>query len=533
MPGKNLSHQENNLKQLWENPPDNLERLYLRTIEIAPVPPIGHHQPHGQDDQAQESTGIRGIQALIIPFRFPITALCGNNGVGKSTVLALAALAHHSPAGCHVHWGNTGTRRSNQDRTYYTFGDFFVSGHGEPTINNVWVTWRYFKKDHEQSVTFAKTRNRWGQYSRREERQVDYLPLSRILPAYEMVGVRSSFINPTGNINTNPLSGEYIQRLSFIMGRQYTNAEIQERNKYTFQRCNAGSDYTAFNMGGGECCMIALLHLLERIERGGLLVVEEIEAGLHPQAQKRLAESLIEICQTKQVQIICSTHSEVFLDALPRQARLVLKKSGANHTVVESPSTRYAMYEMTGECFPELIIYCEDTFAGTLINESLSSDLRLRVKIQDVGSDSTVINQGVSHIRSGFLMNSLCVLDGDCTDSKVKRWIRSARGERKEIKPDYLFLPGDNLAPEKWVVAQLQQQDYRNAFAEQFNCTIQEAEDHIQALTVGLDHHDIGHILHQRTNLNETDCIQRTARAIALLHPQLDPLRKKVASWLD
>ena len=155
------------------------------------------------------------------------------------------------------------------------------------------------------------------------------------------------------------------------------------------------------------------------------------------------------------------------------------------------------------------------------------------MKIKDVGSDRTVINQGVSHIRSEFLMNSLCVLDGDCKERNVRRWIRSDRGERDEINPEYLFLPGDNLAPEKWVVAQLQQQEYRNAFAAQFNCTIQEAVDHIQALTVGQDHHDIGHILNQRTNIDNTDCIQRTARAIATLHPQLDPLREKVASLLN
>ena len=527
MPGRHLSGKEKALSKLWENPPANLKRPYLRSIEIATVPPLDHH-PGVQDGQPQESTGIRGIRALIIPFRYPITVLCGSNGVGKSTILALTVLAFHSPPGWHVHWGNTGPKRKLQDRTYYTFNDFFVSGHSEQTIKNVWITWRYFRRDYEHSVTFDKTKDRWGRYSKREERQVDYLPLSRILPAYEMIGVRSAFMKPKGQITTKALGQEFIQYLSFIMGRQYSTAEIQEKKNYSFQRCNSGGEYTAFNMGGGECCIIELLHLLENIESGGLLVVEEIEAGLHPQAQKRLAQKLIDICIKKHIQIVCSSHSEVFIDALPRQARLVLIKSDGEHSVIESPSTRYAMYEMTGECQPELIIYCEDKFAASLINEALPAQMRLRVKIQDVGSDSKVISQGVSHLRSGFAMKSLCVLDGDCSNQNVNGWINSARGKCTDINPDYLILPGDNLAPERWVVSQLQQQDYRNSFADQFGCTIREATNHIQALSVDLEHHDIGYTLHQRTGRAETECVSLTNRSIATIHPQLEPLREKI-----
>ena len=364
------------------------------------------------------------------------------------------------------------------------------------------------------------------------EREVDYLPLSRILPAQEVSGLLTSFKNPAGNVFTKPLDTDSIENFSYIMGRQYSSAEIQQKNRLSFQKCNSDCDYTAFNMGGGECCIIALLHLLQRMPRGGLLIIEEIEAGLHPQAQKRLAEVLLNVCLSKQLQIICTTHSQVFLDALPRPARLILKKSGSDHSVIEAPSTRYAMYEMTGEIHPELVVYCEDQFARILISEALSSDARKRVKIQDVGCNSRVIEQGVAHIRSGFEMRSLCVLDGDCTDNDVSSWIRSARGERNHIEPEYLILPGD-VPPEKWVVEQLQEPEYTNTFVTQFNCTYAEAVDHIQALSVQIEHHKLGYILHQRTNIEASDCEKRVARAISSLHPELDPLRELILLLLD
>ena len=211
-----------------------------------------------------------------------------------------------------------------------------------------------------------------------------------------MRGVRSTFLKPSGRVHSAPLDEEFRQILSSILVREYSQAEVQESKKYTFQRCHADVPYTAFNMGAGEVCMISLLYLLQQIPQGGLLVVEEIEAGLHPQAQVRLAQALIKICLQKHIQVICSTHSETFLDALPRQARLLMMRSGDEHSVIESPSTRFAMYEMTGVAQPELIIYCEDKIAAILIEEALSQELRLRVRIQHVGSDATVIRQGVS-----------------------------------------------------------------------------------------------------------------------------------------
>jgi hypothetical protein len=361
---------------------------------------------------------------------------------------------------------------------------------------------------------------------------VDFLPLGRILPAYEMAGVRSTFLKPECQHDTASLTPEFRQLLSYILGKEYRFAEIQQTRRYSIQRCEAGAIYTGFNMGGGEACIINLLHLLQRMPRAGLLVIEEIEAGSHPEAQIKLAEVLVRISLQKNLQIICSTHSHTFIDSLPRQARLLIKKSGGEHSLFESPSTRFAMHEMTGEAQPELIIYCEDKVAAMLISEALPIPLRARVKVQDIGSDATVIRQGVSHIRSGFPMRSLCVLDGDSDEADVMRWIRSECGDRCDITPEFVVLPGDGLPPEKWVVEQLRHQAYQTTFASCFGCSMPEARAHTEALQVELEHHGLGYVLHRRTNLDNSDCVQRTMRAVAPRHPQLDPLREKVENLL-
>lgn len=516
MPGRHLNNEEERLLRFWQDPPGNLRRPLLRSIEIA------------------GGSGLRGLDGVVVPFRYPITAVCGKNGSGKSTVLALTALAHHSPPGWYVHWTNTRYRASKaaEDRSYYMFPDFFIYGPNEQAPNGVEVTWRYFSGGTETSLKFKKSRNQWGAYSRRPEREVDYAPLSRIIPACEMNAVRGAFSNANTLATREPFDRAYRGYFAYIMGADYNEAEILKTDRLTFANCETNISYSGFNMGGGENCVAHLLHLLKRLPAFGLLVVEEIESCLHPEAQKRLVEVLTGICDQKKVQIICSTHSEVFLDALPRQARLLLKKQGDGNPVMEDPSTRFAIYEMTGEVQPELTIYCEDQAAAVLIDEALSYADRRRVRILDVGSDVTVVRQGVCHLRGDFPGACLCVLDGDTTQADVGRWLASEANDDAAISPPVLALPGNNLPPERWVLDQLDLEDYRLEFSRQLGCDRAEARAHVEAMRVDLDHHDIAYTLHQRTGLQLQECVRRVMRSVAKRHPALDDLRRQVGDHL-
>lgn len=509
MPGRNLSRNEEKLLRLWNNPPENVGFKQLRSVEV------------------WSPSGIRGIQSLRLPFKYPIAAICGSNGAGKTTALSLAALAFHSPHGWHVHLGNANPKAHTGDRSYYRFTDFFRQGEGDGTIEETRVTWRYFDGE-ETSVEFVKT-DRWGNYSKRPERPVSYLSLTRILPAYEISGLVRNFISTAEATTQCALTEESLRYLSFVIGKSYSSADVMNKRGLNFQKCTSTAmTYTAFNMGGGEGSVIALLHILQTIPRGGVVIVDEIEAGLHLNAQRRLVDVLTKICISKQIQIICSTHSEFFIDALPRLARIVLKRTNAGHVVVESPSTRYAMYEMDGKCKPELTVYCEDVAAKTMLESALNHDLLIRLNIVTIGPDAKVIRQGISHMRSGFNMRCLCVLDGDVSEQQIQNWIRSERGEREDLELDYFILPGNGLPPERWVAEQLGHRAYIEKFSECFNCDEASAAAHVEAIRIEIDHHSIGYTLGQRVNLEAERCLCKIMDSVAPYHPQLDEIRNRV-----
>jgi predicted ATPase len=511
MPGRRLNNTERHLEQRWDDG-------------------NGYNTPRLSSIEISGNGGLRGLHGVVVPFRYPLTAICGSNGAGKTTILSLAALAFHSPAAWFVHWGVGRGRRNSGDRTHYKFSDFFQTSPDDEVITDVSVTWRYLSPQGEITKTMRKSANGWGRYDRRPQRHVDFLPLARVLPAIEMAKQTNMFRQPATPPQVIPIEPAFRAHLNYIMGRNYASAEILRQNDMLFARCNAGAPYSAFNMGAGEAAVIGLLYLLQRLPMEGLLVVEEIEAGLHPQAHERLASVLLSVCEQKRLQIICSSHSESFLDAIPRQARLLIHRVGGGLDVSERPSARYCLARMIGAALDEIVVYCEDGVAVELVRAALPSSVVSRTRIVPIGDGSTLVQQGVSHVRGGNPGRVLCVFDGDTTNQKIQSWMHSHNPDNTWNVP-HLVLPG-GMSPERWIMNMLQNPAYEAALATQLRCQQDEARMHIQAVAAIPDPHDIWHEFERRTGIPREDCVRLIVRAVADGNPGLEQLRERVAQLL-
>jgi len=522
VPGRRLNQVEVDLDRFWQRPPANFPKPLLRHVRVEGGP------------------GLRGIRDLIVPLLFPFTAICGRNGVGKSTILALAALSARSPTGWRVFWGNTRPSTAARTRTDYRFPDFFMQRDGDVPRDGLTLGWAYAQRGDEVEVRHRcaggrfrrvvdEGRNRAPQIP---EREIDFVPVSRVLPAVEHAALRSAFARPADG-NRVPLDAIHLAMLSHVMGRPYQEAETRTLRGLTLPGCRAGEVYSAFDMGAGEASVVTILSRLQVLPTGGLLLVEELELGLHPEAQARLVDTLLRVCRDRRVQIVCTTHSEVVLDRLPRIARVLLRRMGGAHEATSNVSTRFAIHEMGGESRPELQLYAEDRLAAMLAEEALPSGLRTRVRVSDVGSSATLARQAVSHLRAGGDVPALSVFDGDCTTAQVDGWIGGERGERRELAPDYLILPGDGLAPERWLIRQLAIEEYAHALAAELDCSLGQVRDHVDNMAAQIDHHHTGYVLARRTGLTEHEATRKLARSVARRHPGLDPLRRRVTELLD
>ena len=107
-------------------------------------------------------------------------------------------------------------------------------------------------------------------------------------------------------------------------------------------------------MGAGESAVFEILTALFEAGKGSLLIIDELELGLHEQAQIRFVHELKELCKEYHCQIICSTHSHVVLAALPPQARFFLEKSSDHTLVATGISAGYACGRLRGVAGGEL-----------------------------------------------------------------------------------------------------------------------------------------------------------------------------------
>lgn len=405
MPGTHLSETEKTLQKRWDQDKFGTFPL-LKSIEV----------------KAPTGNGLRGIKNLVAEFNYPVTFFAGQNGCGKSTLLSLAALAYHGFPGFEPTNARRWATHDDGDFGYYTFQDFFHRGPGDSDVSGVEICWK-FTKDKEVRIT--KQSDKWMRYERRPTRPVEFIGLSRAIPAIELNALRNQFgigSSPT----PQPLSAAAGQKLSRVLGRQYTSAEVLNTKKFAIRRSSNSNGYTSFNMGTGEDALIGLIARLESVPSGGLVVIEELESGLHPAAQRKITEILVEISLERQLQIIGSTHSQHILDQLPRVARSLVIREADSHRLVKGPSTRLALSTLASEHHHELVIVCEDEFAVKLITEMLPKSLRQRVDVRSCGAKSELCNQAISYLRLMPQAKCLVLWDGDVGEAERNKYVSDA-----------------------------------------------------------------------------------------------------------
>lgn len=405
---------------------------------------------------------IRGIGLLKAEFDYPISAFAGSNGSGKSTMLALAA--------CGFHNAKQGFIPPLRAKSYYTFSDFFVQSDNEMPVDGVEIRYgirhNKSKGKKNEGVTYQsrikRKDGRWNDYETRVDRNVIYFGVQRVVPHFE----RSVSKSYRSRFKPGNLSEENRTRIAKIAGRiidkTYDDFDSYRYGKYSLPKViSSGISYSGFNMGSGENAIFEILTALFRAGAGTLIVIDEIELGLHEKAQWRLIDQLKELCSELKCQIICSTHSYAILSSLPPEARFFIESNGTSTILTKGISANFACGKMGKPDAEELDVFVEDETAATIVRQMLPLASRERCKITAIGSHIAVLRQLASRSMEG-VNNCICILDGDQSGSSasaVKKVTEDTEASTKKQKTAIkswaeeriLFLPG-NTWPESWLL---------------------------------------------------------------------------------
>jgi predicted ATPase len=368
--------------------------------------------------------GLRGWQGQSVQFKFPVSAIVGENGAGKSTVLKVAASAYER----------------TKETGYYP-SDFFLDTHWD-TLSNIELGYVIKLGDAPVNFKIKKPTKRWSFPDKRYGRRVYWFDVARTLPLDATAGYAKVARLAAGEISTEALSEDYRGKLSYILGREYQDArfaapDVNEKRTVGLLRREFG-EISQFHQGAGEDTSLDLMRALQEVPQYSLIIIDEVEASLHPKAQRRLINFLIELSRQRRAQVIVSTHSPYILEELPPEARILLLPTSNGPSVIYGASPEFSLTKLDDVAHPEAFLYVEDQFAEIWCREILAAhpdgaDLLSHVKISAVGPANVVAMMGKLASEGKLPQPGLGILDGD-----------------QEIKTGCIKLPGDQ-APEQVV----------------------------------------------------------------------------------
>jgi predicted ATPase len=346
-----------------------------------------------------EIHNIRGWIGQRVEFPFPITALVGENGVGKSTILQAIAATFRGD-----HYAS----------------DFFPDTPWEQVRNaEIKASLREGPTSSSIPTSVRKLTERWRGNDERKERSVEYIDLRRIQPIAARTGYARMAKKEVKETSFEAFDPETIERFSRIMGKDYELAKLSITDADIARKVPVmtrdGQVYSGFHSGAGEIAMAELLP--RRLPKYSILLIDEAETSLHPRTQRRLIRDIATLCRNFELQCILTTHSPYILDELPPEGRIYLMESEGQKKIISGVSPAFAMTKMDDEIYPEADVYTEDERSATLLNEivtvSSQRDLILRYQAIPYGTANVGRALGLMAQAKRFPRPSIVFLDGD------------------------------------------------------------------------------------------------------------------------
>jgi AAA domain, putative AbiEii toxin, Type IV TA system len=191
----------------------------------------------------------------------------------------------------------------------------------------------------------------------------------------------------------------------------YVEVTVQQNQQLFI--VDAKEKYSEFSFGSGEASVLRLIREIETLPEQTLVLIDEVENGLHPLAVERLVEYFIAAAARRKIQVIFTTHSEYALHPLPSEAVW----STLNGRLIQGRLSVESLRALAGRIDKRLAVFTEDLFAQRWLEAVLREGLGERfeeVGVYQVGGDGEAVRIHLAHNENPSIgFESVCFIDGD------------------------------------------------------------------------------------------------------------------------
>ena len=319
------------------------------------------HLPHFLTEVSID--GIRGVEDLRVGFDYPVSVIAGGNATGKSTVLFAAACAYDVPgAGVRDFVPST------------LFPDYRPSiGHRQDGRPRTTIEFQYATPEGRRAMRWRRSKA-WSrsflgrQGANQPQRSVYLRTLSNLNNPSEVRSVLGMSPHLGVAPVESPLTALQVDFAQRMLPFDYaTVVRLSSRTKnLLFAEQAGGAAYSELHMAAGERAILRLAAEVAQL-RDALVLIDEVEAGLHPWVQQLLMLQLQQLALLNNLQVLVTTHSPVVLECVPEHGRVFLERDDSGKVAVV-PAYRDlvqdALYGRSGE---GLNVLCEDDAAEGIL----------------------------------------------------------------------------------------------------------------------------------------------------------------------
>lgn len=392
-----------------------------------------------------------------------LTVLSGKNALGKTTLLALLGNS------CELKISDGRPILQKQFRTEFgeifkTSREFDLSGSNKCIINfskyespdvivdsrkcrttwqkisklNIDTRFRLIPEKFSQGKKVSSSKYLWP---------VLYLGLSRLFPVgeSESAGISVSGLK-LSNDEKKTFLEHYCKILSLIEenGMAIDSIDIKETTRKRGVGVSTSNYSTLSNSAGQDNIGQILLSIMsfERLKEkdpqkysGGIILIDELDATLHPAAQLRLINYLLTCCRKLKLQVVFTTHSLTILNSINKKIQfnklekineielVYITKDNKKLEVLKNPPYDRIYNDLNVSTMLDIVnkiaVYSEDDEARWLIEKVLKEYIyKLKLVNIKMGCGNLLL---LNKADPTYFGNILFILDGDVPDKDIEK----------------------------------------------------------------------------------------------------------------
>lgn len=401
-----------------------------------------------------EIHNFRHIHEQIIEIGSVMTAIAGQNGTGKSTLLGWISQASDFKL-------RTKTLLDTPFKSKYS--EIFRFCPEQDYKNSYNVSISYIDQLEEESMTmttrFAETENRYRVDFDGRGNALDfpviYLGLKRLIPLATEKTITLQNFELTNNDKNQfaKLSKEILYLTRDVIQSEFVkspNKQIfaMKTNEYGHLGNSAGQD----NLGQIISSILSFGKLKSELNEnynGGLLLIDEIDATLYAGSQVKLVDKLFILAKTHNLQVVFTTHSIEILEHLSSKTGDETKinflkwnnKNAINEVNPNIELLKNVIKVQTGQAkrIEKIQFICEDIVAEYWAKNLLNgTPLKQKVEvIKGPFPDGTLIEMANS--KHPIFKSTNFLLDGDARKNHQNRKVPRMAMLPGEFKPEKIF----------------------------------------------------------------------------------------------